>query len=126
MPRLQGLCFPPLPVKTGGLARVTGADAVEQAIRAVLLTEPGERVGRPGFGAGLRRFLYAPDTLSTRTLLRQTLLDALRRDGPEAEVQEILIRDGDRPGMLLIEILYVIAGDPTPRALTTPLHLDPL
>lgn len=126
MPRLQGLRFPPLPVKTGGLARVTGADAVEQAIRAVLLTEPGERVGRPGFGAGLRRFLYAPDTVGTRTLLRQTLLDALRRDGPEAEVQEILIRDGDRPGMLLIEILYVIAGDPTPRALTTPLHLDPL
>lgn len=126
MSRLQGLRFPLLPTELGALGRVSGAGAVEQAIRAVLLTEPGERVGRPGFGAGLRRFLYAPDTLGTRTLIRQALLEALRRDGPEAEIQEILVRSGDRPGMLLIEILYVIAGDPTPRALTTPLHLDPI
>lgn len=123
MTRHAGFRAPLLPVETGALALTSGAEAIEQAIRAILLTEPGERVGRPSYGAGLRRFLYAPDTPGTRALIRQTLIDAIRRDGPAAEVQEVLVRPGERPGLLLIEILYVVAGDPMPRALSTPLQL---
>jgi phage baseplate assembly protein W len=33
---------------------------VGQMVRQVLLTDPGERVCRPTFGAGLRRLLFAP------------------------------------------------------------------
>lgn len=123
MTRHAGFRAPLLPDEFGALTRVSGAEGIEQAIRAILLTEPGERVGRPSYGAGLRRFLYAPDTQGTRALIRQTLIDAIRRDGPAAEVQEVLVRPGERPGLLLIEILYVVAGDPMPRALSTPLQL---
>ncbi len=63
-----------------GFAWISGANAVEQALRAVLLTEPGERIGHPNYGVGLRRYLFAPNTLATRTSIRQAILDAIQRD----------------------------------------------
>ena len=53
-----------------GFRWVSGAEAVEQSLRQLLLTEPGERLGRPSYGCGLRRFLDAPNSVATRTLIR--------------------------------------------------------
>jgi phage baseplate assembly protein W len=45
----------------GGQAAVAPYAAhVAQMVRQVLLTDPGERVCLPTFGAGLRRLLFAP------------------------------------------------------------------
>ena len=46
----QGIRFPLVPEP--GLGFITGSDAVAQAIRSVLLTQPGERIQRPVYGAG--------------------------------------------------------------------------
>ena len=45
---------------SGQAAQTDYASHVEQMIRQVLLTDPGERVCMPTFGAGLRRLLFAP------------------------------------------------------------------
>jgi uncharacterized protein len=45
---------------SGQAAQATYQDHVDQLIRQVLLTDPGERVNLPLFGAGLRRLLFAP------------------------------------------------------------------
>ena len=39
---------------------------MRESIRIILLTEPGERLMREGFGCGLRRFLFEPNTATTR------------------------------------------------------------
>jgi phage baseplate assembly protein W len=52
---------------------------VEQLIRQVLLTAPGERVHRPDFGCGLRRMVFAPNDPPTASLTQVTIYDALRR-----------------------------------------------
>ena len=53
------------------------ASHVDQMIRQVLLTDPGERVCLPTFGAGLRRLLFAPMnsslTTSTQLIVTQSL-----------------------------------------------------
>jgi hypothetical protein len=41
---------------------VSGPDKVRQAIWLILETEPGERLMRPAFGCGLRRYLMKPNT----------------------------------------------------------------
>lgn len=50
---------------------------VEQLMRQVLLTNPGERINRPDFGCGLRQMVFAPnsDTTAslTQVLIRQSL-----------------------------------------------------
>lgn len=86
---------------------------VDQLIRQVLLTAPGERVNRPDFGAGLRRQVFAPLTGASAALTRAYVHDALTRwlgtlikleaidaraDGSTLEiaVQYILIARGER------------------------------
>ena len=52
---------------------------VNQLIRQVLLTAPGERAHRPDFGAGLRRMVFAPNDDATATLLQTTIFQNLKR-----------------------------------------------
>ena len=82
-----------------------GVDAVDQAVRAILLTEPGERIARPLFGAGLRRFLFQPNSLETRTLIKKTVEDALARDKGRVQLRDVQVtRDPREPTLMRIAI----------------------
>ena len=118
----QGLRFPLL---TGaGFGWVSGVDAVEQSIRAILLTEPGERIARPTFGAGLRRFLFAPNGLELRTQIRATVTDALGRDEPRIRLEDVTVTtDPGEPTVLRIAIRYRIPDQPGARNLVFPFYL---
>jgi len=52
---------------------------VEQLIKQVLLTSPGERVNRPDFGCGLRQMVFAPNSDITASLVRVSVIQALER-----------------------------------------------
>jgi phage baseplate assembly protein W len=52
---------------------------VEQMIKQLLFTAPGERVNRPDFGCGLRRMLFAPNSTVTAQLLQITILQACEK-----------------------------------------------
>jgi len=62
---------------SGQAATTDYATHVDQMIRQVLLTDPGERVCLPTFGAGLRRLLFAPMNASlaatTKLIVTQSL-----------------------------------------------------
>jgi uncharacterized protein len=62
---------------SGQAAQTDYASHVEQMIQQVLLTDPGERVCLPTFGAGLRRLLFAPMNASlgatTKLIVTQSL-----------------------------------------------------
>jgi Bacteriophage baseplate protein W len=55
------------------------AEHVEQMIKQVLLTAPGERINRPDFGCGLRRMVFAPSSDATAQLLEVMVLQSLDR-----------------------------------------------
>ena len=62
----------------GRLAEETGYAAhVEQLMKQVLFTNPGERINRPDFGCGLRRMVFAPNSDVTASLTQITVLQAL-------------------------------------------------
>src|SRR5262249_43940187 len=67
---------------------VADEDDIRQAIRIILETDPGERVMRPDFGAGLRRMVFEPINTSTMALVRQRVEAALVAWEPRIEVQE--------------------------------------
>ena len=58
-------------------ARAPYATHVEQMIRQVLLTAPGERVNMPDFGCGLRQLVFAPSSealvATARVIVKQAL-----------------------------------------------------
>jgi len=118
-----GLRFPL--VTRDGFGWVAGADAVEQSIRTILLTEPGERIARPDFGAGLRRFLFAPNSLELRTRIRAAVSEALGRDEARIRVESVEVSTDPRePTALRIAIRYEILGEPGARNLVFPFYLN--
>jgi len=119
----QGLRFP---LVTGqGFGWVRGAAAVEQSIRTILLTEPGERIARPNFGAGLRRFLFAPNSLELRTQIRATVADALARDEARIRVEDVSVATDPREATVLrIAIRYRILDEPGAHNLVFPFYLN--
>lgn len=66
--------------EAGRLGQEPGYAAhVDQLIRQVLLTGPGERINRPDFGCGLRRMVFAPTSAATASLLQVMVCEALER-----------------------------------------------
>ena len=85
----QGMAFPPRVQPDGSLAWSSGEDNVREAIRIVLMTEPGERLYLPDFGAGLGRFLFEPNIASTHTLIAERIQDALQAWEPRVRVESV-------------------------------------
>jgi uncharacterized protein len=50
---------------------------VEQLIKQVLLTAPGERIDRPDFGCGVKRLVFAPGGDVAATLAQTVIYQAL-------------------------------------------------
>jgi phage baseplate assembly protein W len=103
---------------------VTGPDKITQSILLILETEPGERVMRPEFGAGLRRYLMRPNTVATRTLLQREVETALTRWEPRIELRQVTVEPGDDPALVLITIDYLHERDNSPGNLVFPFYLE--
>jgi hypothetical protein len=69
----------------------SGPENVREAIELILATEPGERLMRPAFGAGLRRFLFEPNVPATHRLIEEQITRALRRWEPRIALDEVRV-----------------------------------
>jgi hypothetical protein len=83
------MAFPPQVGADGRIAWSEGEANVRESIRVILMTEPGERLRLPEFGAGLGRFLFEPNNLATHTRLRQRIAEALQRWEPRVQVEDV-------------------------------------
>lgn len=113
-----GWTFPPLPSAADGtMDYLVGAALVRQSIRLILATEPGERIMRPDFGCGLRRFLMAPNTPGTRAAIGRAVQDALRRWEPRIVVRGIDVSRAEDPAMAWVTVSYTHVRDGSPATI---------
>src|ERR1700733_12326388 len=75
---------------SGQAAQTDYASHVEQMIQQVLMTDPGERVCLPTFGAGLRRLLFAPMNSSLGATTKLVVTQALN----QWLANQITVKDG--------------------------------
>jgi uncharacterized protein len=81
---------------SGQAAQTDYASHVEQMILQVLLTDPGERVCLPTFGAGLRRLLFAPMNASLGSTTKVIVTQALNQWlGDQITVQDVTVATAD-------------------------------
>lgn len=103
-----GWAFPVKPVG-GKLTYVRYEDDIEQAVDIILRTSPNERVMRPAFGAGLRRFVFAPNSPVTHRRVEQAVRRALIDYEPRITVEKVIARAADdEPNLMEIDIDYVV------------------
>lgn len=112
MPRLINpdyLAFP-LHITADGAVTSNRAAHVREQIEQVLFTEPGERVFRPEFGAGIRALIFEPNGSALAGILHKRLIDSLS-DALQGEVDpkslEVEVRAEDEK--LLVWIAYALA-----------------
>ncbi len=121
----KGWRFPIVPdPRSRQLAYQDGADKVSQSILLLLETEPGERIMRPEYGCGLRRYLMKPNASGTRALMAHDIERALAKWEPRIAVTHVRVEAGDAPSLVVVEIAYTHVRDGSPGNLVYPFYLE--
>lgn len=103
----RGISFPPRVGADGRVAFSAGEDNIRECIEVVLRTEQRERVRLPEFGAGLGRFLFEPNTTTTRRALQDRIQKALAAWEPRVVVQSVTVdEDPDDPEAATAVVTY--------------------
>ena len=96
-----------VPDDDGTLSFPSLAESVRQTIQVILSTRPGEQLMRPSFGGGLENLLSEPNSLATRSRIRDLVDESLKRWEPRIVVDAIAVDPVDRdPGCVRVEIHY--------------------
>lgn len=81
-------------LKIGGDGNVLieqDADAINQSIKAILSTTPGERVMEPEFGSAIPKIIYEPMDSMTAHLLRDETKKAIERWEDRVQVNYVTL-----------------------------------
>lgn len=89
-----GWAFPPAFSRAGGTV-ATSSDRrdVEEALRILVGTLPGQRVMLPDFGTGMRDLVFGGTDVGSQTLLFDRLRTAVLQYEPRIEVLELSLDD---------------------------------
>lgn len=127
----HGLAFPMQTDAQGNVALVTGPKDIEQAIRIILGTIPGERVMRPTFGCQAWELVFAPNNAATHKLLEYYVRQALEFWEPRIELRSVSasaprlgVDAGYESGnTILLHIDYEIKATHDPRSIVYPFYI---
>lgn len=122
----RGIAFPPHVGADGRLAWSEGEQNIREAIRVILSTDPGERLRLSEFGGGLGRYLFEPNTVTTRHRLEQQILEALAAWEPRVSVDSVEVEpDPNDPQGAVASITYKLIATQTKQQMTLTVALAP-
>ena len=84
----------------------------------LLLTDKGERIMNPEFGADLRRSLFDNITTTSIDLLRIKIIDAINIFIPEVELEDVDVKSNIDDNTLNVTINYRLRISNTPDQVT--------
>jgi len=120
-----GWAFPPQVEPDGSIAEAVYEEDIRQAIHIILGTNPGERVMRADFGAGLNAFVFEPINTTTMSLIQTRVQEALVTWEPRVDVEQVKVSiDSNEPYKLLINIAYRVRATNAIANLVYPFYLQ--
>jgi phage baseplate assembly protein W len=100
-----------VPDPGGNLDYATDSQCLREALWNVLMTNPGERLMRPSFGAGLNQWIGQPNTQSTRQLIASSITAAVGTWEQRAALSEVDVAvDPLDAAKVLITLRYAARG----------------
>jgi uncharacterized protein len=121
-----GWAFPLAVDARGGIALARRDQELEQAIRLILATYPGERPMRPEFGSRLRDYVFRSASIDTAAELANEVEKALLRWEPRVNVERVNVTvDPDDRSRLYIDLYYSVKGTNDRRNLVFPFYTIP-
>ncbi len=118
--------FPMRTDVTGRIVLVGHEQEIEESIRLILATAPGERPMRAEFGCAIHDLVFAPADAATAGQIAYEVRVSLERWEPRIVVSDVVVHFDDADaGVLLIEIRYALRGSNDPRNLVFPFYVIP-
>ncbi|MEQ8439308.1 MAG: GPW/gp25 family protein [Ilumatobacter fluminis] len=122
----RGWSFPLRIDAAGGVAMVSDDHNIQQAMRLVLGTAPGERPMRPAFGCRIHEHVFASADATTAGLIAHEVRTSLKQWEPRIDVTDVDVGfDDDRPSIVYIDISYRIKSTNDARNLVFPFYTIP-
>ena len=115
-----------VPDSGGSLDYSTDSQCLREALWNVLMTNPGERLMRPSFGAGLNQWIGQPNTQSTRQLIASSITTAFVTFEQRVALSSVDVAvDPNDAARVLITLSYAARGSVAapPEQLTLTLTL---
>jgi phage baseplate assembly protein W len=111
---------------SGGIALTSHEKKVQESIRLILGTAPGERPMRPEFGCRIHDEVFASVDAATAGRIAFEVRAALTRWEPRIELQEVRVEPAPADqSMVYIDVRYTISGSNDPRNLVFPFYVIP-
>jgi phage baseplate assembly protein W len=108
---------------TGAVALAQYEEDVREAVRIILGTNPGERVMRPEFGAGLGALVFEPLNTTTMALAQHRVERALVLWEPRIDHVQVRVSADAPLGRLMISVDYRVRATNTFYNLVYPFYL---
>jgi phage baseplate assembly protein W len=122
----RGWAFPLRTDATGGIALVSREREVEEAIRLILGTAPGERPMRPDFGCRIHDFVFGTADGTTANDIGVEVRRSLARWEPRIDVEDVVVSfDPLDQTVLYIDVRYSIRSTNDRRNLVFPFYVIP-
>ena len=115
-----------VPHSGGSLDYSADTQCLREALWNVLMTNPGERLMRPSFGAGLSQWVGQPNTQSTRQLIASSITTAIGTWEQRVALSDVDVAiDPNDAARVLITLSYTARGSVAapPEQLTLTLTL---
>ena len=120
----SGLAFPLGVDERGRIALAHDEIDVEQAIRLILSTAPGERPMRPEFGCAVHDCVFERIEADTLARIDRAVRVALDRWEPRVELEDVSF-ETRREGELLVHLRYRLRATNHVRNLVFPFYVVP-
>ncbi|MCL6458568.1 MAG: GPW/gp25 family protein [Gorillibacterium sp.] len=114
----------PFSAHRGTIDASAGEDSIKESIILILSTARGERIMRPDFGCRLNELVFAPNNMSTATLIRSFIEDALMNWEPRIEVLDITVTPRSDQPVLEVSIDYSLKASNSKYNLVYPFFLE--
>jgi phage baseplate assembly protein W len=121
----KGWSFPVTQNVKGNIAFSQYEKSIEESIRIILGTTPGERLMRPDFGCLINEIVFSPNTPRSITLAEQYIRDAIVKWEPRVILKEVRgERTSDNCVAVNIHINYEIRSVNTFFNMVYPFYLE--
>lgn len=119
----RGWSFPPT-LTDGGVAMAAYEEDIEQSLRVLFSTSPGERVCRYDYGCPLRRYAFEPITTETTVRMRSDIARAVILFEPRITLEEVSFEEQLAEGVLLICLTYTVIRTNNRNNMVYPFYLN--
>lgn len=119
----RGWSFPP-ELTDSGVQMSAYEQDIEESLRILFSTSPGERVNRYEYGCPLRRYVFEPITTETTVQMRNDITRAIILFEPRITLEDVSFEEQPEKGVLLIQLTYIIIRTNNRNNMVYPFYLN--